>query len=107
MSVRRTPTEPSAPPPQGAAGGPPADESTSSDDESGVTGERGIPSVNRVRSVQSRVTSVLAVIAHGRARRGAPDLVLLGRDPPQRPSASARRGGDPTPRARASRRSPR
>jgi type IV secretion system protein VirB10 len=63
MSVGRPPTEPSAPP-EGVADGSPADE-TLSDGESGVTGERGIPSVNRVRSAQSRVTSVLAVTLMG------------------------------------------
>jgi type IV secretion system protein VirB10 len=65
MSVGRSPTEPSAPPPHGAAGGPPADEPAGSDGESGIAGERGIPSVNRVRSVQSRVTSVLAATVMG------------------------------------------
>jgi len=64
MSVGRSPTEPSAIPPS-AADGPPADEPAGSDGESGIAGERGIPSVNRVRSVQSRVTSLLAVTVLG------------------------------------------
>ena len=66
MSVGRNPTEPAAPNPHGAAGGPPADETPGADRESGeIPGERGIPSVNRVRSVQSRATSVLAVTLMG------------------------------------------
>ena len=44
----------------------PSDESPADERESGeIPGERGIPSVNRVRSVQSRVTSVLAVTLMG------------------------------------------
>jgi len=59
---RHEPTETSALNPQGAAGAPPADETPGAQGDSGeIPGERGIPSVNRVRSVQSRVTSVLAV----------------------------------------------
>ncbi len=65
MSVGRNATEPSAPDPHGAAGGPPADETPGADGESGIASERGIPPVNRVRSVQSRVTSVLAVTLMG------------------------------------------
>jgi type IV secretion system protein VirB10 len=43
-----------------------SDENPPPDSESGeIPGERGIPSVNRVRSVQSRVTSVLAVTLMG------------------------------------------
>ena len=69
-----------------SAAGSPADEPAPAENESGeIPGERGIPSVNRVRSVQSRVTSVLAVTLMGVARRRAHDLVLLGRDPPQAP----------------------
>jgi len=63
--LEATSTEPSASTPLGAAGGPPADEPADSDGESGIAGERGIPSVNRVRSVQSRVTSLLAVMVMG------------------------------------------
>jgi type IV secretion system protein VirB10 len=63
---RREPTEPSAPNTLGAAGGPPADETQEAHRESGeIPGERGIPSANRVRSVQSRATSVLAVTLMG------------------------------------------
>jgi type IV secretion system protein VirB10 len=70
MSVGRNPTEPSASTPHGAADGPPADETPvdekqGPEGESGIAGERGIPSINRVRSVQSRVTSVLAVTLMG------------------------------------------
>jgi type IV secretion system protein VirB10 len=66
MSVSpRGPSEPSAPTPHDAAGGPPADETLGAERETGIPGERGIPSVNRVRSVQSRVTSVLAVTLMG------------------------------------------
>jgi len=62
----REPSEPSAPNTLGAAGGPPADETQRPHRESGeIPGERGIPSVNRVRSVQSRATSVLAVTLMG------------------------------------------
>jgi len=43
-----------------------SDDSPPAESESGeIPGERGIPSVNRVRSVQSRVTSVLAVTLMG------------------------------------------
>ena len=62
---RREPTEPSASTPPGAAGEPPADETQTARRVGDVPGERGIPSVNRVRSVQSRVTSVLAVTLMG------------------------------------------
>ncbi len=63
---QREPTEPSAPNPHNAAGGPPADETQEAQRESGeIPGERGIPSANRVRSVQSRATSVLAVTLMG------------------------------------------
>jgi type IV secretion system protein VirB10 len=65
MSVsRREPTEPAASSPD-ATGEPPADETSLGSEEGGIAGERGIPSVNRVRSVQSRVTSVLAVTLMG------------------------------------------
>jgi type IV secretion system protein VirB10 len=63
---QREPTEPSAPNPHNAASGPPADETQEAQRESGeIPGERGIPSANRVRSVQSRATSVLAVTLMG------------------------------------------
>ena len=63
---RREPSEPSASTPPDAAGEPPADENPTTDGGSGaVPGERGIPSLNRVRSVQSRVSSVLAVTLMG------------------------------------------
>ncbi len=63
---QREPTEPAAPNLHGAAGGPSADETQEPHRESGeIPGERGIPSVNRVRSVQSRATSVLAVTLMG------------------------------------------
>ena len=63
---RREPSEPSASTPPDAAGEPPADETPATDGGSGaVPGERGIPSLNRVRSVQSRVSSVLAVTLMG------------------------------------------
>jgi type IV secretion system protein VirB10 len=66
MSPSRELSEPSAPNPHGATGGPPADETQEPQRESGeIPGERGIPSVNRVRSVQSRATSVLAVTLMG------------------------------------------
>jgi len=58
---RRRPTEPAAPPSPGATGAPPPDETPMEEAPGTVPGERGIPSINRVRSVQSRVTSVLAV----------------------------------------------
>jgi type IV secretion system protein VirB10 len=45
----------------GREGHPPADET----DEGGVPGERGIPPVQRVRSVQSRVSSILTVTLLG------------------------------------------
>ncbi len=63
MSIsQRKPPEASGVFPKSAAGEPPADEPQASEGaEGGIPGERGIPSVNRVRSVQSRVTSVLAV----------------------------------------------
>lgn len=65
MSVsRRESPEPSAS--DGGAGGTAADETPTTDGEAaGIPGERGIPSVNRARSVQSRVTSVLAVALMG------------------------------------------
>jgi type IV secretion system protein VirB10 len=63
ISQRESP-EPSAS--DGAPGGTPADETqTTAGEERGIAGERGIPSVNRARSVQSRVTSVLAVTLMG------------------------------------------
>jgi type IV secretion system protein VirB10 len=65
MSVGHDSTEPSASTLHGTAGEPPADETLDSDGESGIAGERGIPSVNRIRSVQSRATSVLAVALMG------------------------------------------
>ena len=59
------PSEPSASSPHDAAGSP-ADETQEAHRGSGeVPGERGIPSANRVRSVQSRATSVLAVTLMG------------------------------------------
>jgi type IV secretion system protein VirB10 len=62
---KREPTEPSGSRAEGIAGAP-SDENPNADGESGeIPGERGIPSVNRVRSVQSRVTSVLAVALMG------------------------------------------
>ena len=68
---RREPSEPSAPTPPGAAGEPPADETRQPHGGSGeIPGERGIPSVNRVRSVQSRVSSVLAVTLMGALAAG-------------------------------------
>jgi len=58
---RRGPAEPPAPTP-GGPGEPRADETAPSEETSGeVPGERGIPSINRVRSVQSRVSSILVV----------------------------------------------
>jgi type IV secretion system protein VirB10 len=70
---RRGSTEPPAPntpqgahPPQGAPGEPRADETERVEETTGeVPGERGIPSINRVRSVQSRVSSVLTVTVLG------------------------------------------
>ena len=62
---RREPSEPSASTPPDAAGEPPADETPHRWRVGGVPGERGIPSLNRVRSVQSRVSSVLAVTLMG------------------------------------------
>ncbi len=61
---RRKPSEPSASTSEGPAGEPPADETPPSEGGA-VPGERGIPSLNRVRSVQSRVSSVLAVTLMG------------------------------------------
>lgn len=58
----RGPGEPAAPEPTGAPGTPSADEADRPAGTSAeVPGERGIPSVNRARSVQSRVSTVLAV----------------------------------------------
>ena len=62
---RREPSEPSASTPPDAAGEPPADETPTTGGSGAVPGERGIPSLNRVRSVQSRVSSVLAVTLMG------------------------------------------
>ena len=63
---RRGPTEPQASNPQDAPGESPADETARTEETSGeVPGERGIPSVNRVRTVQSRVSSVLTVSLMG------------------------------------------
>ena len=45
--------------------GAPSDETPPERESGEIPGERGIPSVNRVRSVQSRVTSVLAVTLMG------------------------------------------
>jgi type IV secretion system protein VirB10 len=60
------PSEPSGSNPHDAAAGSPADEAQEAHRGSGeVPGERGIPSANRVRSVQSRATSVLAVTLMG------------------------------------------
>lgn len=57
---RRGQSAPSAANPRGAAGVPPADE-TPPPSTGGVPGERGIPSINSVQSVQARVMSVLSV----------------------------------------------
>jgi type IV secretion system protein VirB10 len=52
--------------PDGASGRSEAQETPDPQgEEGGIAGERGIPSINRVRSVQSRVTSVLAVTLMG------------------------------------------
>jgi type IV secretion system protein VirB10 len=59
---RREPTEPVG----SDSASAPSDENRPTESESGeIPGERGIPSVNRARSVQSRVTSVLAVSLMG------------------------------------------
>jgi type IV secretion system protein VirB10 len=59
---RQGPIEGQTSDPPGARGEPRADETAHADAPTGeVPGERGIPSVNRVRSVQSRVSSVLTV----------------------------------------------
>lgn len=61
-SAPRGPTEPRTPSPTGAAGEPRADETESPEEGAAeIPGERGIPPVTRVRSVQSRVTTVLTV----------------------------------------------
>jgi len=70
---RREPSEPSVSTPPDAAGEPPADETSPKENAGeggGVPGERGIPSINRVRSVQSRVSSVLAVTLMGALAAG-------------------------------------
>lgn len=51
----------SSPAEMAAARGAHASQARSVDDRNGVRDERGIPSVNRARSVQSRMTSILAV----------------------------------------------
>ena len=56
---RKGPAQPTTPP--GREGHPPADETDTQDTAGGVPGERGIPPVTRVRSVQSRATAVLTV----------------------------------------------
>ena len=56
-----TPREPAEPSVSNAAGSPPQEPAPGENESGEIPGERGIPSVNRVRSVQSRVTSVLAV----------------------------------------------
>src|SRR5206468_1952811 len=58
---RRGQTESPAATPPGVSGEPPADETPVGETTGAVPGERGIPSINRVRSVQSRVSSVLTV----------------------------------------------
>ena len=67
---RREPSEPSVSTPPDAAGEPPADETPPEGGSGAVPGERGIPSINRVRSVQSRVSSVLAVTLMGALAAG-------------------------------------
>jgi type IV secretion system protein VirB10 len=58
----QVPVEPSASNASGVRGGAAPDQNQPVDTDTGeILGERGIPSVNRARSVQSRVTSVLAV----------------------------------------------
>lgn len=49
----------------GREGHPPADETAEPTSEGGVPGERGIPPVQRIRSVQSRVSSILTVTLLG------------------------------------------
>ena len=59
---RRDPPDSQGAPADGAPGEPRADETAVAQESTeGVPGERGIPSVNRVRSVQSRVSSVLTI----------------------------------------------
>jgi type IV secretion system protein VirB10 len=58
---RPGPTDPPASQPAGGAGEPPPDEGGRPGSSAEVPGERGIPSVNRVRSVQSRVSTVLTL----------------------------------------------
>lgn len=55
---------PPAPVP-GPDGHPPADETDERAADGGVPGERGIPPVHRIRSVQSRVSSILTVTVLG------------------------------------------
>jgi type IV secretion system protein VirB10 len=63
---RRGPTEPKTPSPTGAPGEPPADETEApSEGAANIPGERGIPPITRVRSVQSRVSTVLTVTLMG------------------------------------------
>jgi type IV secretion system protein VirB10 len=63
---RRGPRETPAPGSDGVPGEPRADETARAEETSGeVPGERGIPGINRVRSVQSRVSSILVVTLMG------------------------------------------
>ncbi len=55
------------------AGEPEAPDGAGGDGRAGIEGERGIPSVNRIRSMQSRVTTVFAI-----ALMGAIGAGLLG-----------------------------
>ncbi len=65
MSTPRGPRDVPPAPVPGSDGHPPADETPESTEEAGVPGERGIPPVHRVRSVQSRVSSILTVTVLG------------------------------------------
>ena len=67
---------------------------TAAADSGRVVGERGIPSVNRVRSLQSRVSSVLAiaVVAGGVLLAGGATLYIVGGTESEEPEASVRLG---------------
>jgi len=58
---RSGPTEPQPSNQEGGSGEPPREEGAQPGSSAEVPGERGIPSVNRVRSVQSRVSTVLTL----------------------------------------------
>jgi len=64
-STRGGPRDDPPTPVPGPDGHPPADETDERAADGGVPGERGIPPVHRIRSVQSRVSSILTVTVLG------------------------------------------